>query len=126
MPADLWIDWTISASVEALRTLLPKLLRSVGYEVEETRTAATSSDWAAFTLLAPRVGSEPIGAARAQRTDTESSQLFLGAGASRDPRAAAELNRAAVHLYAQLVLRSLLAPPPPLTAPTPPIVDHEV
>ena len=68
---------------------------------QEQQTAATGPGWATFNIGA-------LGVARAQDVGDGRSQLFLTGGRS------VELNRAAVLLYAELVRRGFLAPPPPL------------
>lgn len=95
MGGDLWIDWTLDGTVDELRRIAGEL----GYQ--EQTSAATGPGWATF-----RIGD--LGTARAQDVGGGRCQLFL-TGAKT-----AELNRAAVMLYVELVRRGMLAPPPPL------------
>lgn len=106
--ADLWLDWTLSTSVDELRRLLPGILEPAGYRVVERRTTASASGWAAFDVAS-------VGVARAQDVGTGRSQMFL-TGSDDE-----ELNRAAVLLYVELIRRGALAPPEPLRTPSRPL-----
>ena len=119
--ADFWLDWTLAASVEQLRALLPAILRTDGYAVDELQSAASGPGWATFGLRAPSVAAEPIGVARAQDVHGGGSQMFVGPGPARDDAALAELNRACVLLYVELLRRGAIAPPPPLATPSRPL-----
>jgi hypothetical protein len=119
--ADFWLDWTLAAPVARLRELLPAILTPAGYVLEETQTAASGPGWAAFLLRLPGPAAEPIGSARAQDVGEGRSQMFVGPGSARDGEALAELNRAALLLYVELVRGGLLAPPPPLETPSRPL-----
>jgi hypothetical protein len=119
--ADFWLDWTLAASVEQVRGLLPAMLQSDGYAVDELQSAASGPGWATFALRAPSVAAEPIGIARGQDVDGGGSQMFVGPGPARDASALAELNRACVLLYVELLRRGAIAPPPPLETPSRPL-----
>ena len=96
MPSeDLWIDWTLDGTVEDLRRIVAEL------NFHEQTTAATGPGWATFKIA-------ELGSARAQDVGPGRCQLFL-----TGPRAP-DLNRVCVVLYAELVRRGMLAPPPPL------------
>ena len=58
--ADFWLDWSLSASVEQLRRLLPELAKAAGYRIDEQVSAATGPGWATFALRSTRIA-EPIG-----------------------------------------------------------------
>lgn len=119
--ADFWLDWSLAASVERLRMLLPAILRTGGYELRESQTAASGPGWAAFFLHHAATAAEPIGSARAQDVGEDRSQMFVGPGSARDDAALAELNRAALLLYVELIRAGALAPPPPLEIPSRPL-----
>ncbi len=118
---DFWLDWTLGATVEELRALLPRLAAAAGYRIDEQQSANTAPGWAMFRLWAADVP-EAIGSARAQDVGDREAQLFVGPGAARDEAALADLNRLGLHLYVELLRRGLLTPPPPFELPTRPLV----
>jgi hypothetical protein len=119
--ADFWLDWTLAAPVARLRELLGSVLATAGYVLEEVPTAASGPAWAAFVLRLPSLTADSIGSARAQDAGEGRSQMFVGPGSARDEAALAELNRAALLLYVELIRAGLLAPPPPLEIPSRPL-----
>lgn len=127
VPSDhFWLDWRLAATVEQLRGLLPPLADATGGRLRERQTMTTGPDWALFDLIAPALGPDAaVGSLRAQNVPEGGAQLFVGPGSQRGDAAAAALNRAALGLYCALLLRGLLAPPPPFQSPDPPLIAAE-
>jgi hypothetical protein len=122
---DFWLDWRPRATVDRLRRVLPAIAGAAGLQVVERELLTTGPGWAMLDLLDPSVGQEPVGSMRAQDAPEGGSQLFVAPADRRDEAALAALNRAALALYCGLLARGLLAPPPPLEAPLPPLISPE-
>ena len=119
---DFWLDWRPTASVNALRRVLPVIAKSHGYRLVERELVTTGPDWAMFGLHADGLGE--VGTMRAQTADG-ATQMFVGPGSRRDDVALAALNRAMLALYCGLLARGLLAPPGPLEVPGSPLIAPE-
>jgi len=118
---DFWLELRPTAPVEALRRIAPAIARASAYVLAERDLPNTAPGWALFEIFDPSLGAETIGSMRAQDLADGGSQLFVTIGARRDDAAVSGLNRAAVALYCGLLVRGLLAPPPPLSIPDPPL-----
>ena len=116
---DFWLDWKVTTTVERLRQLLPRLLRPHAYALAEVESIATHAGWAQLSLEA---NGRAVGMIRAQDEPDGRAQLLIAPGADRDPEDLAALNRAALALYCGLLAGGLIAPPPPLEVPSPPLV----
>lgn len=124
VPSDhFWLDWRLAATVEQLRGLLPPLVDSANGRLSERQTMTSAPDWALFDLIAPALGPDAVvGSLRAQNLPDGGAQLLVGPGSQRGDAASAALNRTALALYCALLLRGILAPPPPFQPPDPPLI----
>jgi hypothetical protein len=122
---DFWLDWRPSASVDRLRRVLPAIADAAGLQVVERELLTSGPGWAMLDLHDPAAGQGPVGSMRAQDVPEGGSQLFVAPGERRDEAALAALNRGALALYCGLLVRGLLAPPPPLEPPAWPLVAPE-
>lgn len=119
LTVDFWLDWTISARVDQLRSILPTLGAQFDLEIKEDVTLVSNSDWAMFDVrTAPT--HKPVATIRTQTADESSAHMVMGPGADVSEAGLALLNRAGLVIYTQFILRGLLLPPAPFEPPIPP------
>lgn len=121
---DFWLDWSVDATVERLRRLLPVLVAPAGYRAREIESMMTHAGWAQVALEAPELA-QPFGIVRAQDAGEGRAQLIVAPGPGRSPAELAALNRAGLALYCGLLSRGLLDPPAPLERPAQALVPPE-
>lgn len=122
---DFWLELRPTASVDALRRIAPAIARASAFVLGERFLPNTAPGWALFEIVDPSLDTETIGSMRAQDLPEGGSQLLVTLGARRDDPTLSALNRAAVALYCGLLVRGLLAPPPPLSIPDPPLLPDD-
>ena len=116
---DFWLDWTISAGVDQLRSILPVVGAQFEFEIKEDVTLVSNADWAMFDVRTAR-SQKPVATIRTQTADDSSAHMVMGPGADVSDAGLVLLNRAGIVIYTQFILRGLLLPPAPFEPPTPP------